>query len=233
MTIEPESPGTPGRGKTVALSADAIVDCALELARREGSQALTLRRIGKELGADPTAFYRYFRDKDELVLACMDKVLDIAFERYEEDSASLDWRARLRRAAHVFYTVAEEFPTVTALGFARITGGPGERRWVEMVISTLHGVGLPPGLTALHYRAFVDAMLAMSGLRATVHGLPAALADKDDAAWLRVYGALPRDQFPAIRAHSEELVRVEEHDVFSTVVDAVLTNIEVAARAHG
>ncbi|QDC23308.1 helix-turn-helix transcriptional regulator [Georgenia yuyongxinii] len=224
--------GTAG-GKTVALSAEAIVDCALELARREGSQALTLRRIGKELGADPTAFYRHFRDKDELVLACMDKVLDIAFERFAADATDLDWRARLRAAAHAFYAVAEEFPTVTALGFARITGGPGERRWVEMVIATLQAVGLPPDLTVLHYRAFVDAMLALSGLRATVHGLPTALAEKDDAAWSRVYGALPRNQFPATRAHSEELARVEERDVFATVVDAVLTNIEVAARAHG
>jgi AcrR family transcriptional regulator len=217
----------------VPLSAEAIVDCALELARREGSQALTLRRIGKELGADPTAFYRYFRDKDELVLACMDKVLDIAFERFEADGAGPDWRARLRSAAHAFYAVAEEFPTVTALGFARITGGSGERRWVEMVIATLQAVGLPPDLTVLHYRAFVDAMLALSGLRATVHGLPTVLADKDDAAWSRVYGALPRHQFPATRAHSEELARVAEQDVFATVIDAVLTNIEVAARGRG
>ena len=96
MSIEPEIPGSAGRSKTAPLSAEAIVDCAMELARREGSQALTLRRIGKELGADPTAFYRHFRDKDELVLACMDNVLNIAFERFDQGSADLDWQARLR-----------------------------------------------------------------------------------------------------------------------------------------
>ena len=36
---------------------------------------MSVRRLGAELGADPTAIYRHFRDKDELVLALLDRLL--------------------------------------------------------------------------------------------------------------------------------------------------------------
>ena len=38
-------------------------------------EPLTVRRLGKELGADPTAIYRHFRDKDELVRAVLDRLV--------------------------------------------------------------------------------------------------------------------------------------------------------------
>src|SRR5688572_1534829 len=61
-----------------ALTPEAIVERALEFIEREGTGALTVRRLGAELGVDPTAFYRHFRDKDDLVLACMDRAEQVA-----------------------------------------------------------------------------------------------------------------------------------------------------------
>ena len=52
------------------LDAATILEAALRLSVAGNSEALTVRSLGKEFGADPTAIYRHFRDKDELVLLC-------------------------------------------------------------------------------------------------------------------------------------------------------------------
>ncbi len=51
------------------LSERLIVDTALRLIGEHGAAALTVRRLGASLGADPSALYRYFRDTDDLLLA--------------------------------------------------------------------------------------------------------------------------------------------------------------------
>lgn len=55
------------------LSVDLILDAAMRIADTRGMDALTMRTLGAELGVDPTAAYRYFRTKDELVLALFDR----------------------------------------------------------------------------------------------------------------------------------------------------------------
>jgi AcrR family transcriptional regulator len=53
----------------------ALIDAALELGRQGGSLAsISLREVAREAGVVPTAFYRHFRDMDELGLALVDDV---------------------------------------------------------------------------------------------------------------------------------------------------------------
>lgn len=53
----------------------ALLDAALEVARRGGSLgSVSLREVAREAGVVPTAFYRHFRDMDELGLALVDDV---------------------------------------------------------------------------------------------------------------------------------------------------------------
>lgn len=55
------------------LSEDLILDAAMRIADARGLDALTMRTLGAELGVDPTAAYRYFRTKDALVMAVIDR----------------------------------------------------------------------------------------------------------------------------------------------------------------
>ncbi|MFJ9008558.1 TetR family transcriptional regulator [Streptomyces canus] len=219
-----------GRSRKAGLSKDAIVDCALELARTEGQGALTLRRIGQEFGADATAFYRHFRDKDALVLACVDKMYSIAFDEFSAHSASSrleehDWQDDLRAVASTFWNVAQRYPGLTTLGFSRITGGEGEQRYVEYILRTIGRLGLPPQQIVIFYRAFVDSLLALSALRASADNLPSPIRQRDQNRWRQIYGTLPRESFPATRAHVDELDAVRPVEVFTTVIDSLLDSI--------
>lgn len=75
------------------LDQETILDAAQAVVGSEGAAALTMRRIGRELGADPTAVYRHFRSKDEL--------LELLAERLFLQAPTIDdrapWRPELKR----------------------------------------------------------------------------------------------------------------------------------------
>ncbi|WP_375478687.1 TetR/AcrR family transcriptional regulator [uncultured Jatrophihabitans sp.] len=222
----------PGRivakGEGAALSADAIVDAALELTEREGAGALTVRRLGSELGVDATAFYRHFRDKDELVLAVSDRIIAMTLDVVVESD---DWRETLRSITSAAYVINLRYPAVTSITFARITGGRAERAIVEKILATISRAGLSPAETALYYRAIVDAMLSLSGQAAAVANLEPAVRAKDESAWTQIYGLLSQSDYPITGAHAKELAALSEQDVFETIIEAVIEAIAARAAA--
>src|SRR3954469_12437283 len=167
-----------GSAKDSPLSQESIVASALELTQREGAAALTLRRIGQELGVDATAFYRHFRDKDELVLACMDRIIEMSYERIGDRIDGADWRTIVSEVAWESWRSCGAYPAIYSIAFARTTGGPGERQMVELLLGSLSELGLDRTRTVGLYRFFVDGVLAMCGMRAAMLGLPPELQEK-------------------------------------------------------
>jgi AcrR family transcriptional regulator len=72
-----------------------ILEAAERIAAAEGVRALTMRRIGVELGADPTAVYRHFANKEALLTALAERM----FSTEPELDPSLTWQDQLR--AHI------------------------------------------------------------------------------------------------------------------------------------
>ena len=67
------------------LSREVIVDAYLRVSEAEGTGDISLRRLGSELGVDPTAVYRHFRDKDEILVVASDRLLHEATEDVRPD----------------------------------------------------------------------------------------------------------------------------------------------------
>ncbi len=63
------------RGRPARLSRELIVEAALEIVGREGGDALSMRRIADALGSAPMSLYRHVRDKDELLVLLLDRVV--------------------------------------------------------------------------------------------------------------------------------------------------------------
>ncbi len=212
--------------KATGLNLTTIVDRALELAEREGLAALSMRRLGRELGVDATAFYRHFRDKDELVLALSDRTIAMILDRIAMITPEMDWREALRLISDAMWHQARSYPVVFSLTFARTTGGPAERQVVETILRTLQPLGMTPAKTALMYRLFVDTLLSLAGMNSTARTLPPDILEKDVSAWSRVYAALPGKEFPATRAHADALIEVTDEQIWAASVDSLITYIE-------
>jgi AcrR family transcriptional regulator len=214
------------RRRRRGLRPDDAVAAAYELAQREGVDGFTMRRVGEELGVDVTALYRLFRDKDELLLAVYDRATSIELDEIGPVPEDEPWQDTVRRISEVMWTTALRSPAICALTFARTTGGPAERRYVELVLDTFARAGLSREATVRHYRAFVDTALGLAAQVAILATLDPEIQAKDAAAWTRIYAQLPEEEYPTARAHVEELTSISRKAVYDDVIDAIIAAAE-------
>ena len=79
------------RGRPPELDRAQIVDAAHEIIVREGVDALTVRRVARELGTAPMALYRHVADKNALLVL----VLDAVYGRLKKPRLPPDPRDRI------------------------------------------------------------------------------------------------------------------------------------------
>ena len=78
-----------------SLSRERVLRAAVELADREGLEALSMRRLAVELGAGAMSLYHYVPNKEQLLAG----MIDIVFDEVELPEPGGDWKAALRRRA--------------------------------------------------------------------------------------------------------------------------------------
>ena len=179
------------------LSEQLIVETALRLVAQHGAEALSVRRLGAALGADPSALYRYFHNTDALLLALADEMIGRAQEGWR---ATGDWREDLRSMGLRIHACYLTHPQAAVLGAYRTTGRPHETRAVERILGILRSAGFPDALAVRAYHAFVDQALAFAAQDAAALALPKAAREADEAVWREVYGRLPADTHPHVAA---------------------------------
>ncbi|MCX4862584.1 TetR/AcrR family transcriptional regulator [Streptomyces sp. NBC_00257] len=211
-----------------SLSPRLIVEACLALMDAEGADALTFRRVGAQLGADPAALSRHFRDKDDLLLAVADHLLGEGLEGFEPSD---DWRQTLRGLLIRMHKVYLSHPRATVLATVRVTRRPAEMRAIELTLTALSDAGFPPEQAVRHYRALVDFLLARSCMDATHCTLDAHTRRGDDSAWSGEYAAVPAETHPHIAAAAPYLTSVDDDADFDFALDLMLDAI--AARAPG
>ena len=227
-TPSPQEPATTTRESSPGAR---ILDAAQALIDREGDGALTFRRLGAELGADPTAAYRHFRNKDELLLALGDRLLGDALGPVLADEApDADWRTVLRRAAHDLRDALVRHPALARLISVRITQGEHEAVAIERGLATLAETGLPTREVVAIQRAFADTVLAWSAFTATFEALPPERQGADAAAWATTYRRLSPQQFPHIHAARPYLDEFD--DAFDVALDLMFDGVEARIAAH-
>ena len=220
--------GTTTARRRVALTREAIVEAAIRLCSPEGGGVLTFSRLGKELGADPTAVYRHFRDKDELILAMTDVMVSEAVRLAAVEGLGPEhWREFLTATARAVRTVYLERPALAVLAAIRTTASTAETASVERIIGVLHGAGLPVIQAAECYRMLLDLTLAMTQAEASFLVLDKESQAKDDAAWAVRYGLLPQSTFPLLHESAPRLTELfrDDNQVFELVLDTFLDGI--------
>jgi len=130
-----------------ALSRRTVVDTALAIGDTEGVEAISLRRLARDLGVTPMALYRYVDSKESLLGAIADR----AFEEFElPPDGEGDWREEIKSLGHAFRRLLVAHPAVAALFSTK----PAEIsrngvRVVEVVLGALRRAGFPPREAAL------------------------------------------------------------------------------------
>ena len=85
----------PAADSRAHLTRERVLETAVAFADRHGLEALSMRKLGDELGASAMSAYYYFPNKERL----LDGMVDVVFGEIEPPSLELDWKTAMRRRA--------------------------------------------------------------------------------------------------------------------------------------
>ena len=147
--------GRPRLGEPT-LSREQVVERALELADAEGVDAITMRRLGGELGVQAMALYTHVDSKSDLLSAIGSRILA---ELEVEPRARPDWRGRIETVCRAWAALRERHPRSFSLIYR---AGTGVVPVTEELMDALLTAGLAGADAWLAYQTlvfFLDAPL--------------------------------------------------------------------------
>jgi AcrR family transcriptional regulator len=74
----------------VTLTRQAVIEAAIDIARREGVSAVTMRSLGAVLGVQAMSLYTHVRSKDDVILGMVEELcgrftaLDLPLDRHAD-----------------------------------------------------------------------------------------------------------------------------------------------------
>ena len=144
--MRPDAAGAPKRGKPPGLTEKQIVDAALSIISAEGLDALSMRRLSRELGRSAMAAYSHVADKQQLLDLVAREVLS-EVEVPAPDSAP--WEDRLRAVIDAIDERLRHYPGIAEVLFARMQSA--DRRIILGIMEILLSAGFPDTDVVLGY----------------------------------------------------------------------------------
>jgi AcrR family transcriptional regulator len=168
------------------LSRERIVATAIDFVDKRGLTALTMRRLGRELGVEAMSLYRYVNGREDLLEGMVDHMvgqLQLSPGRSEAGTAD-GWQAYLQWLAHGVRGLARAHPNVFPLIATRHPAAPWLRPplrsldVVEDFLETLISRGFSDTRAVGAYRAFSSFLLGHLLLEASMLGAQTAPAEE-------------------------------------------------------
>ncbi len=219
------------------LSRERIVTAAIAFVDRWGLTALTMRRLGTELGVEAMSLYRYVAGRDDLLEGMVEQMvtqlhLDPGSGRPGPGDG---WQAYLQWLAHGVRQLVQEHPHVFPLIATRHPAAPWLRpplrslRVVEDFLGTLVARGFTDDAAVAAYRAFSSFLLGHLLLEAAmVGGRTAPEVDIEDAGRSGADTSRTVDlrEFPLLRRLEDRLSQDHAEAEFERALEDLLDRLE-------
>jgi AcrR family transcriptional regulator len=217
----------PGTAARAPLSRERVLAAAIALADAGGIEALTMRRLGQELGVEAMSLYRHVANKDDL----LDGMVDLVFGEIELPSDGTNWRTAMRERAISVRAALTRHPWATPLMQSRSTPGPATLRHHDTVIGTLRSAGFPIALVA-HAFSALDSYIY--GFALQQRSLPFETEEETAELAAAIMARFPADQYPHLVELTVEHVLQPGYDYgeeFALGLDLILDGLERALPA--
>jgi AcrR family transcriptional regulator len=126
-----------GVERRTPLSRERVLRVAIDLADRSGLEALSMRKLGQELGVDAMALYRHVRSKDDL----FDGIIELIVAEIARPTSAGDWHIALREQVMAARQVMLRHPWARRVFEERGTGGIAVIGYIESVLAILREGG--------------------------------------------------------------------------------------------
>lgn len=244
----PKQAGRPG-GRRAPLNRNRVLDAGIAMADAEGIDALSMRRLGKELGVEGMALYNHVKNKGDLLDGMLDRVaaeIELPGRGLAGTGSSVaglpeagspetgppaatpsgsrtDWRDRARRRAISAHATLLRHPWSAASWTSGTNLGPARMRYLDSALRDLREAGFAPGLLDLAFHTIENHIVghAMQELGFSL--------DHDDMEAMggELLRSFPADRYPDLAAHIRYHVVAETgDDSFAFGLDLILDGLE-------
>lgn len=203
------------------LTPDIIVNAAIEVIADAGPDQFSVRRLGEALDADPTAIYRHFRSKDELLRAMGDRSL----QGVVDDLPTSSWRDCIRELCVRIRAANIAQPMLASL----VRGAPPRHRnellITETILGRLHDAGFDTAGAARAYHAVIELTIGSAAIDSTLASMPAAVREEIYDEWRSDYASLDAQAFPHSVQSAPSLYPVSADQRFIYALDRLLDGL--------
>ena len=196
------------------LSRRRVLEEAMRFVDREGLEALTMRKLGAELGVEAMSLYNHVPNKSAL----LDGMVEVLLGELEIPPENHGWEERIREGYRAFRRLAYEHPNVFPLLVNRPPDTMDGVWLVEEFLKTLQEAGFGKE-TALHaFRSLSSYTFgyAMAEIR--------GFALEPDGSRLGAHRLSP-EKFPRISELKPQLEKVDHDAEFEFGLDLILSGL--------
>jgi AcrR family transcriptional regulator len=129
------------------LNRQIVLQTALELADRDGIDALTMRKLAQELAVEAMSLYHHVANKVQL----QDGMIDLVFAQIDLPNKQHDWKSAMRDRAISALKVLIAHPWAVGLMESGSAPGPANLRHHNAVLACLRANGFSVAATAHAY----------------------------------------------------------------------------------
>ena len=215
MSTEPAAPTAERRAP---LSRERVLRAAIDLADRSGLGALTMRRLGQELGVEAMSLYNHVANKDDI----LDGIVDLVLGDIEVPPTGTHWKAAMRQRAISAHEVLLAHPWAALQIMSRFNIGLGMTRYLDSTLGRLRDGGF----------SVEGAMDAWHALDSHIYGftlqelsLPFA-AEEAPQVSADVLGQLSAERYPHVVEVITHVIRSGRVEDFEFGLDLILDGLE-------
>ena len=202
------------------LSRERVLRAAIALADEGGIEALSMRKLARELGVEAMSLYNHVANKD----AILDGIVELVASEIDLAPDEADWKSAVRRRAISAHEVFLRHPWACSIWMSRHDVGPAQLRYADAILRDFRGGGFSNDLT---YHAFHALQSHVSGF--TLYVLSFRF-DREElkelaAAFLQEF---PTEEYPDLAEHiRQHMEPADEHrGAFQFGLDLILDGLE-------
>ena len=197
------------------LTRERVLRAAIDLADREGVEAISMRRLGAELGVEAMSLYNHVPNK----AAILDGVVETVINDIELPGDITDWKACIREMAVSYRKAATAHPNIVALVATRPFNTVASLRPVEVGFEIFKEAGFGPE-ESLH--AFRTLAGFVTGYTLAETGTFFGEAEGDGQLTVEDLG----HDFPRLREVGPFLASTDHDAEFQFAIDVLITGLE-------
>jgi AcrR family transcriptional regulator len=203
------------------LTRERVIEAAMRVMDGEGLEAVSMRRVAREVGVEAMSLYHHVEDKEDL----LDGICEHVMAQFDFPEPVEDWAENCRRGARAWRRLLQAHPGVMRL-FAEQRGpirSIDSVRPMEFALRILRSCGLTDRDTAQAFHAFGG---YIQGFVMMELGSIAGGSDEEhQKAHAELAATLP-DEFAALQACSPYFAECDPDEQFEFGLDLLIRGLE-------